>query len=108
MKTASARPADESCAMAAPTNTMRRSTTYTPSTEHASAITSAPYSASRNSRTALNIGGSAARLLGNSAAVSCHHDAVAVEVIDLHGNAVHVGESLLVHDLVDAADAEPA
>jgi hypothetical protein len=41
-KSASAMPADESCASAAPTKTMRRSTTYTPSTEQAMPITSAP------------------------------------------------------------------
>src|SRR5687768_16185286 len=96
-------PADVICASAAPTNTMRRSTTYTPSTEHASAMTSAPYNASRKRRTVLNTVG---RLLRGLTARD--DNAVAVEPVDLDRNAVHLRQRLLRHDLVGGADAKSA
>src|SRR5678815_3135328 len=102
-QSARAMPADEICASAAPTNTIRRSTTYTPMTEHASAMTSAPYSASRKRRTVLNT-------VGGRLAVytPCYNDAVSIERGYLDRNSVHLGQRLLGHDLVGGANTEPS
>src|SRR5688500_18284904 len=104
---ASAIPADEICASAAPTKTIRRSTTYTPSTEHAIAMTSAPYSASRKRKTALSRA-PLRDLVFRRRQPPRHDDAVSIERIDLDRNTVHRRQRLLVHDLVDATDAERA
>src|SRR5947209_10233415 len=96
-------PADESCATAAPTNTMRRRTTYTPSTEQASAITSAPYSASRKSRMVLIM-----RVRPDIEPAACDDDAMTVHLVDVHGDAVHLRQRRFGHDLADGADAEAA
>src|SRR6185503_14061456 len=81
----------------------RRSTTYTPSTEHASAMTSAPYNASRKSRTVLNT-----RDRRYCGLTLRDDDAMTVERVHLHGDAVHLGQRLLGHDLVGRADTESA
>src|SRR5215208_573713 len=99
---ASAMPAEESCASAAPTKTIRRSTTYTPTAEQAKAITSAPYRASLNRRTASNT----AVRVGDLA--PGHDDAVPVERLHVDGDPVHLAERLLGHDLVHGAQAEAA
>src|SRR5687768_11396443 len=81
---------------------MRRSTTYTPSTEHAMPMTSAPYRAWRNRTTVLST-------------VACRripptrdHDAMSVERVDFDGNAVHLCERAFGHDFVGCADPESA
>src|SRR5919198_1109862 len=102
-------PADEICASAAPTKTMRRKTTYTPSTEQATAMSSAPYRASLNSSTVLSMAMPSAASHGQEASGSespRNDDPVAVEPIHFHRNAVHPGQRLLIHDLVHGADTE--
>src|SRR5690606_34732026 len=101
-KSASAIPAEEICASAAPTNTIRRSTTYTPSTEQASAITSEPYSASRKRRM-ISI-----MRLHPAAHAPGQHDPVSAYRGHFDRDAIEVAQHLLAQDLVDGADAEPA
>src|SRR5688500_8823235 len=106
---ARAMPAEESCAMAAPTKTMRRSTTYTPSTEHASAMTSAPYSASRKRRTVSII----ARRPANDwhpfrRGASRHDDAMPMHLVHVDGDPVHLRQRLLGHDVGHGTDAKAA
>src|SRR5687767_283073 len=88
-------PADEICASAAPTNTMRRSTTYTPSNAHVTAMMIDPYNASRNSRTASNM------FMRSVGGPLRQDDAMPLERAHLDGNAVHRRERLLRHDFID-------
>src|SRR5687768_92545 len=99
---------------------MRRRTTYTPSTEHAMPMMSAPINACLNSSMLLQVApwantrGSAATdssiagSVRDFAGPACDDDAVAVERVYIDRNAVHVGEHRARHDLVDGADSESA
>src|SRR5688572_33300208 len=91
-------PADDTCASAAPTNTIRRSTTYTPRTAQVTAMMSEPYSASRNRSTASSM----PVLFG--LLTFGEHDAMPFERAHLDRNPVHVAQGLLRHDLFDGSD----
>src|SRR5687767_5837289 len=69
------------------------------------AMTSAPYNASRKSRTALSRASLPDLVLGRGQA-SSDDDAVTVECVHLDRNPVHRRQRLLSHDLVDSADAK--
>src|SRR5688500_5681558 len=92
-QSASAMPADEICASAAPTNPMRRRTTYTPSTEHARPMTTAPYSASLNRRIASNTMRSR-HVTTVEGVPTREHDPMSAELAHLHRNAVHLAQRL--------------
>src|SRR5687768_260397 len=91
-------PADDTCASAAPTNTIRRSTTYTPSTAQVTAMINDPYSASRNRRTA-----SSMPVFSGLLALG-EHDAMPLERAHLDRDSIHGAQRLLRHDLFDKAD----
>src|SRR5687768_14096507 len=112
-KRASATPAEDSCASAAPTKTIRRRTTYTPRIEQVIAMTSEPMRASRKSiRRSSNARRAPAAawidVIEYGPAGMRKHDVPPADVLDIDLDAVHPAQRFRREDLPRRAKAELA